>query len=110
MFKLEEYRTRQGKQPFREWLDRLKDKRTKARLLARLTRVEGGNFGDFNPLEGTSGIFELREHFDPGYRIYYSVIGEKIVLLLAGSDKSDQNRTIAKARGYLADYERRDQQ
>jgi putative addiction module killer protein len=95
------------KKPFSEWLNGLKDKRTKARLLARLTKVELGNFGDTKLLKGANGIWELREDFGPGYRSYYSRRGGKIILLLAGADKSDQDRTIDKAKEYLADYERR---
>ena len=46
----------------------------------------------------------MREHYSPGYRIFYAVVGKKLVLLLAGSTKKDQKKAIAKAKEYLADY------
>ena len=107
MYELLEYVTETGSRPFREWLDGLRDRQAKRRLLARLTKVELGNLGDWKAIDGTPGLFELREHFGPGYRIYYAVIGQQILLLLAGSDKSDQSRVILRAKAYLDDYERR---
>ena len=107
MYEILEYVTEQGEKPFFEWLNSLKDRQTKKRLLARLAKVELGNLGDWKTIEGAKNLYELREHFGAGYRIYYSLIEQKIVLLLAGSDKGDQNRTIAKAKEYLEDYERR---
>ena len=53
------------------------------------------------------GLFEMREDYGPGYRIYYAIIHGEIVLLLAGSIKADQNKMIAVAAERLADYERR---
>ena len=49
----------------------------------------------------------MRDHYGQGYRIYYSIEGQKIILLLAGSTKKEQTKTIAKAKEYLADYKRR---
>ncbi len=46
----------------------------------------------------------MREHYSPGYRIFYAIVGKKLVLLLAGSTKKDQKKTISKAKGYLEDY------
>jgi putative addiction module killer protein len=66
-----------------------------------------GNLGGAKPLTGAKGIYELREHYKQGFRVFYAKVGKKVVLLLAGSTKSDQNKTIAKAKEYLADYERR---
>jgi putative addiction module killer protein len=106
MYAIEEYQTVDGKKPFGEWLLDLKDKRAQAKLRARITRAELGNLGDWKALEGT-GVYEMREHYGPGYRIYFSIIGRKIVLLLVGSTKQDQKRAIARAKDYLADYERR---
>ena len=100
---LEYYQTEDGRLPFQEWLDDL-DSVTRIRLFARLRRVENGNFGDWKPIKGSNGIEELRETFGPGYRIYYARIGNRIVLLLAGSSKRDQDRVIAKAIAYLDDY------
>ncbi len=63
-----------------------------------------GNFGDWKDIKGAKGVFEMREHYGPGYRIFYAVVGKKVVLLLAGSTKKDQKKTIAKAKEYLTDY------
>lgn len=72
----------------------------------RLLRVVHGNFGDSKALGG--GLFEMRFSVGPGYRIYYAMFGSKVVLLLAGGDKSSQKRDIETARGYLADWKRRE--
>ena len=82
-------------------------KRAQARIRARLTRAAFGNFGDWKAVKGAAGLCEMREHHGPGYRVYYSVVGQKIVLLLAGSSKKDQNKAIAQAQLRLADYHAR---
>ena len=107
MYDIEEYVTETGDKPFSDWLSRLSDRQTKKRLLSRLAKVELGNLGDWKIIEDAPVLYEMREHFGPGYRIYYSLIGRRIVLLLAGSDKGEQHRTIQKAKIYLADYHRR---
>jgi len=107
IYEIREYQTRNGKSPFGEWFDGLKDKRVKAKIMARLDRVSLGNFGDHKTLPRTGGVAELREHAGPGYRIYYSIIEDEIVLLLVGSLKRDQSRAVDKAKEYLADYNTR---
>ena len=107
MFDIEEYVTRDGKSPFGEWLLSLKDKRAQAKLHARIRRASLGNLGDWKGIKGTKGLFEMREHYGPGYRIFYSIIGKKLILLLVGSKKRDQDKAIADAKLYLADYEKR---
>ncbi len=107
MYEIEEYVASNGKSPFAEWLLGLKDERAQAKIRARLNRASFGNFGDWKILKGTKNIFEMREHHSPGYRIFYTFAGRKIILLLAGSTKKDQAKTIRKAKDYLADYERR---
>jgi putative addiction module killer protein len=81
---------------FDEWLSGLKDRVGKARILARLVSLELGNFGDAQPVGG--GISELRFHFGPGYRVYYTLRGGVLVYVLGGGDKSSQKRDIAKAK------------
>ena len=104
---IEEYQDQRGNRPFGWWLQRLKDKRTQARILARLDRVALGNLGDWKALAGTEGVNELRENHGPGYRVYFAFIEGRIVLLLAGSTKQDQSRAIKKAAAALADYRER---
>jgi putative addiction module killer protein len=77
------------------------------RLFARLDRASLGNLGDWKTLSGTEGVAELRDPYGRGYRVYFSFVGRKIILLLAGSTKGDQKKAIARAKEYLADYRRR---
>ena len=88
---------------FNKWFSRLRDNSTKNRVLARLGRLENGNFGDFKKI--SEGLFELRFSFGSGVRIYYTFYGDKIVLLLAGGDKSTQPKDIKKAQNLLSELE-----
>ena len=76
MYDVEEYVTRDGKSPFGEWLLGLKDKRAQAKLHARIRRASLGNLGDWKGIKGSKGLFEMREHYGPGYRIFYGIIGK----------------------------------
>jgi putative addiction module killer protein len=107
-YEIEEYVDPEGKLPFSEWLLGLRDAVARAKLTARIDRASFGNFGDWKAIKNAPGIFEMREHFGPGYRIYYSIVGKKIVLLLAGSTKQDQNKVITIVKRCLADYEERE--
>ena len=106
-YEIEEYVTDRGKVPFAEWLTGLKDTIGQAKLLARIRRASFGNFGDWKDIKGTKGLFEMREHYGPGYRIFYTIKGKKVIVLLAGLSKKDQKKTIAEAKKYLADYKER---
>lgn len=81
---------------FETWFNGLRDKTIQNRLLARLARVENGNFGDYKVLDNR--LMELRMTFGGGLRVYYTQRGEKIILLLQGGDKSSQQRDIEKAK------------
>lgn len=106
-YEIETYVTESGTCPFDDWRRSLKDARAKLAVMARIERATTGDFGDWKSLTGAKGIFEMRIHYAQGYRLFYTIVGSKIVLLLAGSSKSEQERTIAKAKGYLEDYNRR---
>ena len=106
-YEVEEYTDPRGVAPFGEWLLGLKDKRAQARILARIRRASFGNFGDSKPIAGMPGLYEMREHFGPGYRMYYGIVGRRLILLLAGSDKKRQTRAIADATRNLRDYHTR---
>jgi putative addiction module killer protein len=97
------FEVRQSKN-FSEWLSKLKDRAGRGRIVDRIIRLGAGNFGDTKPVG--SGIFELRLHFGPGYRIYYCRRTENgpLVILLVGGDKSTQQQDILLARK-LADEE-----
>lgn len=98
----EPYIAESGKIPFEDWLSKLKDLRAKARIIHRIDRAKLGNFGNYRDLH--SGIYELKENFGPGYRIYFGVDGDEIIVLLVGGDKGSQSRDIDKAKEYWTDY------
>ncbi len=80
---------------FTKWLQELKDLKGKARIQARIDRLEFGHFGDCESI-GT-GVFELRINFGPGYRVYLMKKGQELVILLAGGDKGSQVKDIKQA-------------
>jgi len=80
---------------FRSWIDALKDRAGRARILVRIDRLAHGNPGQHRNLTG--GISELKIDFGPGYRFYYTQRGSTLLLLLAGGDKSSQEKDIAVA-------------
>jgi putative addiction module killer protein len=80
---------------YREWLDALKDRAGRARILVRVERLIHGNPGQHRDL--TDGVSELKIDFGPGYRVYYTQRGTSLLLLLAGGDKSTQQKDIALA-------------
>ena len=88
---------------FARWLKRLRDKRGKARILARLDSARLGNLGDCKPVR--FGIKEMRVHFGPGYRVYFVKRGEVVLLLLCGGSKSTQKRDIERAKKLLDEIE-----
>lgn len=90
--------------PFGVWRHSIPDKRARAAVDARIARFRDGNFGDSRPIG--DGASESRIDWGPGYRIYYGVHGDTIVLL-CGGDKSDQAADIEKAQRYWADYKKR---
>jgi putative addiction module killer protein len=85
----------------------VKDAKAKTIIVSNLERAAGGLFGGWKAIAVAGGLCEMRAHHAPGYRIYYSVIGQQIILLLAGSTKKSQGKAIAAATAYLADYSRR---
>lgn len=80
---------------FSFWLDGLKDRAVKQRLIARLRKAMLGNLGDVRPVG--QGVSEMREHFGPGWRMYYLQRGTVLIVMLGGGDKSTQAADIARA-------------
>jgi putative addiction module killer protein len=80
---------------FDHWLSSLKDKIGKARIVSRIRAAEAGNFGDCEPVGG--GVSEMRIHVGPGYRVYYTRIGDVFYVLLLGGNKASQSRDIKQA-------------
>lgn len=91
-----------GRCPFDEWLDSLRDASFVRAVDARLTRVRDGNFGDHKSVG--EGVLELRVSKGPGLRIYYGLDGDTLVILLGGGDKSSQNQDISKAQELWREY------
>jgi putative addiction module killer protein len=99
------YQTADGTTPLTEWLDGLRDGRTRARIVARLDRLQAGLFGDWRSVG--AGVSELRIDHGPGFRVYYGQEGTTLVLLLCGGDKGTQTTDIETAHGYWKDYKAR---
>jgi putative addiction module killer protein len=80
---------------FAKWLDGINDIHGRARILIRIERLAAGNPGDVKPVG--EGVSEMRIDYGPGYRVYYTRQGQKIIILLAGGDKSSQTKDIRTA-------------
>jgi putative addiction module killer protein len=80
---------------FTEWLDGIKDKLSVMRLRKRLRKVTLGNLGDVKSVG--QGVFEMREFFGPGWRMYYVQQGDVLIVMIGGGEKSTQQADIASA-------------
>lgn len=80
---------------FDAWLRGIRDGITQKRLVLRLRKAQLGNLGDVQPVG--QGVSEMREHFGPGWRMYYVQRGEVLIVMLGGGDKSSQAGDIAAA-------------
>ena len=100
--KLQIYRDSKDRAPYSKWLRSIKDRTTRARIQSGVGRLRSGNFSKCKSVKG--GVFELRLHFGPGYRVYFGEVGDTIVLLLCGGDKSSQARDIEQAKAYWQEY------
>lgn len=85
-----------GRVPFDEWFNSLRDRKIQAAVDARLARVRAGNPGDHKSVG--AGVSELRIHMGSGVRVYYGEWNKQIVILLGGGDKSSQPRDISRAK------------
>ena len=94
------YKLPNGKKPVKEWLLDL-DNSLKVKVIRRIERIYDDNFGDYKQLD--SNLYELRFTLGKGYRIYYTIQNEVVVLLLNAGDKSKQSKDIELAKAYLKD-------
>ncbi len=85
------------------WFRSLRDRAAKGRIVARIERVQLGNFGDAKSVG--EGVHELRVDFGPDYRVYFTRRGTRIVPLLCGGDKGSQSRDIAHAKQIASELE-----
>lgn len=105
MIELLRYQRADGREPFTDWLNGLRDKIAQARIRIRLRQVQAGNFGDCEPVG--EGVIELRVHVGAGYRVYCARHGKTIVLLLCGGDKGSQVADIKRARELWSEWKQR---
>ncbi len=96
------YMTPDGKEPFTDWLNGLRDAMGRKRILARIVRLQDGNYGDCEPVG--EGVSELRLFFGGGYRVYIGNRNNTLVILLCGGDKDSQDRDIEQAKAYWREY------
>ncbi len=88
---------------FSKWLSKLKDMKGRIAIARRIERIGYGNFGDVKSIDAS--ISELRITTGPGYRVYFTIKEEKIIILLIGGDKSSQSKDIEKAQEILKELE-----
>ena len=84
-----------------KWFSGLRDRVARARIDIRIRRLSVGNAGDVKPVG--DGVSELRVDHGPGYRIYFTQRGEVVIILLAGGDKSTQDKDIRNAKALAKD-------
>jgi putative addiction module killer protein len=92
---------------FDAWLAGLQDDVAKGAINDRIDRVKGGNLGDVKKVKGAPGLYEIRVDVGPGYRVYFIVVGNTIILLLLGGNKGTQTADIKKAKAMFADMQKR---
>ena len=81
---------------YSEWFADLRDRTAKGRIDIRIRRLSLGNPGDVKPVG--EGVSELRVDHGPGYRVYFLQKADVYIVLLAGGDKSSQEKDIRNAK------------
>lgn len=105
-YKIEHYLSSADDQDiYLDWLSRLRDKQAKIAIIRRMARVENGNFGDHRYCRDR--VWEMRIDIGSGYRIYYALAGQHVLLLLCGGNKRTQDADISRSVIYLNDWQRR---
>lgn len=105
MFSVRHYLTENERDPYQEWMKKIRDPIAKLQVVKRVNRIAGGNFGDHKFCR--EGVWELRIDQGAGYRVYYALVSNVVVLLLCGGDKGSQDADIDRAIGYWNDWQRR---
>jgi len=88
---------------YRKWFDKLKDRNARVRIDIRIRRLSLGNPGDVKSVG--EGVSELRIDYGPGYRVYFAKKGVRLIILLAGGDKTTQAGDIEKAKKLVCEIE-----
>ena len=81
---------------FIKWLHKVRSRQARLLVATHIDRMRNGHFGDSRSVG--EGVWEHRIHFGAGYRVYYCLEGEQVIVLLLGGDKSSQVKDIAKAK------------
>ena len=102
---IREYISREGKAIFTDWWRKLRDRQAREKIHIQIDRLALGNTGDYKSLG--NGLYELRIHYGPGYRVYYGKTGKHIILILCGGNKASQRQDVNLAKQYWEDYRRR---
>ena len=105
MFELIHYCDADGRDLFARWLDSISDMQARARVAARLVRLQNANFGDCKPLG--DGVWEIRIDWGAGYRVYYALAGKQAILLCEGGDKRTQPADIERAKQRWKSWQQR---
>jgi putative addiction module killer protein len=105
--KILEYLAANGASPFRKWFDRL-DSFAAARVTTALVRLGLGNRSNVESVGG--GVYERKIDYGPGYRVYFGMDGEELVILVGGGTKKRQSKDIEMARERWTDYGKRKKQ
>lgn len=105
MYEIRHYLTPDEKDVYLDWLKQVRDNVAKMAVVRRVNRIEQSNFGDHKFCR--DGVWELCIDVGAGYRVYYAIAGQLIVLLLCGGDKRTQNKDIERACTYWQDWQRR---
>ena len=98
------YEDQDGKAPYSDWVDGLRDKQGAVKIEFRVRRIRLGNLGHWEPVG--EGVFELKIDHGPGYRVYFGRIGTMVVLL-CGGDKKTQRRDVVQAKEFWRDFKER---
>ena len=96
------YQAPNGKEPYTQWLDALRDKKAVSIIDVRINRARLGNFGNHRTVG--QGVIELKIDFGPGYRVYIGQLGSDLIVLLSCCEKKTQGKDIANAHAYWMDY------
>lgn len=96
------YITPNGREPFLQWVAEIHDKKVKLIIAKRISRLRQGHLGDYRRLD--SNLYELRIHYGPGYRIYFGIFRNNIVILICGGTKRTQPQDITRAQNYWNEF------
>lgn len=103
-YESKEYVDARGRSPFGRWFGKL-DAKAATKMTAAVSRMEDGNFGDHRSVG--EGVLECRIHSGPGYRLYVALDGDRLIILLSGGTKRNQQSDIDKAQERWQDYKKR---